>query len=239
MADERILDRLARSDDPVDRELARVLRSYQNIRAARNLTRSVGYEPRDLGRLGGAVALIESRVRSRASGFDEVPANDSYEAIILKFPDRFDPEAVTIARQRIGVEEDTFAPTADPAELDRKVRTLLNRPNMPYPTGIKKPVVVQGTTIQYLRDPRVKAWVLKRAGSRCEGCKSPAPFKTALGIDFLEVHHVRALADGGSDTISNAVAVCPNCHRALHYALDQEARKAQLFKNVGSQLIPE
>ncbi|CAN7690440.1 HNH endonuclease signature motif containing protein [Rhizobium sp. LjRoot30] len=239
MTEEKILDKLARSVDPLDRELARVLKSYQNIRASRNLTRSIGYEPRDLGRLGGAVALIESRVKSRASGFDEVPANDSYEAIILKFPDRFASDTVTIARQRIGIEEDMFAPTADPEQLDVKVHQLLSRTNMPFPHGVRKPALVQTIGIQFLRDPRVKAWVLKRAGGRCEACKLPAPFKTLLGLHFLEVHHVKSLADGGSDTVSNAVAVCPNCHRALHYASDREVRTAQLFKNVGAQLVPE
>ncbi len=33
----------------------------------------------------------------------------------------------------------------------------------------------------------------------------------------LEVHHVIRLADGGSDTINNSVALCPNCHRELHF----------------------
>ena len=36
---------------------------------------------------------------------------------------------------------------------------------------------------------------------------------------FLEAHHIKQLAKGGLDTISNAVAVCPNCHRELHYGI--------------------
>ncbi|MGC8519123.1 MAG: HNH endonuclease [Steroidobacteraceae bacterium] len=32
------------------------------------------------------------------------------------------------------------------------------------------------------------------------------------------MHHVRRLADGGADTVNNAVAVCPNGHRGLHHA---------------------
>ncbi|WP_413817679.1 HNH endonuclease [Pseudomonas viridiflava] len=34
----------------------------------------------------------------------------------------------------------------------------------------------------------------------------------------MEVHHKIRLADGGLDTLENAVALCPNCHRATHYA---------------------
>ncbi|WP_409033890.1 HNH endonuclease [Pseudomonas sp. JUb42] len=26
-----------------------------------------------------------------------------------------------------------------------------------------------------------------------------------------------SIADGGLDTLENAVALCPNCHRASHY----------------------
>ena len=43
------------------------------------------------------------------------------------------------------------------------------------------------------------------------------PFLKINGARYLEVHHLKRLADGGSDTIENAVAVCPNCHRELHF----------------------
>jgi 5-methylcytosine-specific restriction protein A len=31
------------------------------------------------------------------------------------------------------------------------------------------------------------------------------------------VHHRIPLAKGGEDSVDNAVAVCPNCHRKGHY----------------------
>jgi 5-methylcytosine-specific restriction endonuclease McrA len=30
-------------------------------------------------------------------------------------------------------------------------------------------------------------------------------------------HHVKQLAHGGEDTVENAIAVCPNCHRKAHH----------------------
>jgi 5-methylcytosine-specific restriction protein A len=33
---------------------------------------------------------------------------------------------------------------------------------------------------------------------------------------FLEEHHIEWLSKGGEDTIDNAVALCPNCHRKMH-----------------------
>ncbi|MEC5166165.1 putative HNH restriction endonuclease [Flavobacterium sp. PL11] len=34
---------------------------------------------------------------------------------------------------------------------------------------------------------------------------------------YLEVHHKKPLAEDGDDTIENAFALCPNCHRHAHY----------------------
>jgi hypothetical protein len=83
----------------------------------------------------------------------------------------------------------------------------------------KIPQQVQTTTTTFLRNPYVAAEVLHRAAGICEGCKRPAPFKRASdGTPYLEVHHIKRLADGGEDTVENAIAVCPNCHRFAHYA---------------------
>ena len=232
-----VLDEFARSDDPVERELAHALREYQRIRASRGMPRSVGYEPRDIRKLG-AVEVIERRIRSEASGFDEVPAKDSYEAIVLKFQDRFKPEIVEIARKRIGEEEDAFRPTADLHLLDEQVRRLLARSHVPLPKGTKSPQRIDVSMPTFLRDPRVKAFVLQRARGRCEACGDEAPFKTLQEMGYLEVHHMKTLAKGGSDTVQNAVALCPNCHRGLHFASDAGDRAAKVYERL-QVLVPE
>jgi 5-methylcytosine-specific restriction protein A len=85
---------------------------------------------------------------------------------------------------------------------------------------------------KFSRDPQVKAYVLRRAKGHCESCGNPAPFKTTQGIAYLEIHHLRRLADGGSDRVQNSVAVCPNCHRALHDAEDATQITEQIYKCV-------
>ena len=72
------------------------------------------------------------------------------------------------------------------------------------------------TTTTYQRDPNVVNYTLKRANGVCELCEQPAPFKKKNGEPYLEVHHVVQLANGGDDTIDNAAALCPNCHRKMH-----------------------
>jgi 5-methylcytosine-specific restriction protein A len=70
----------------------------------------------------------------------------------------------------------------------------------------------------FKRSPYVVAEVLHRAAGVCGSCLKAAPFaRKKDGAPYLEVHHRRQLAHGGEDTVANAIAVCPNCHRELHY----------------------
>lgn len=85
---------------------------------------------------------------------------------------------------------------------------------------------------QYVRDAEVVAWVLAQASGHCECCEAPAPFVREDGSPFLEVHHVQRLADGGEDTINNAVALCPNCHREFHFG----ANKRELARKVRAKI---
>lgn len=79
----------------------------------------------------------------------------------------------------------------------------------------------------YYRSKALKLYVIARSGGFCEGCKEKAPFNTKDG-PFLECHHVYRLADGGPDHPNNVVALCPNCHRRVHYARDAEIFNNQL-----------
>ena len=105
------------------------------------------------------------------------------------------------------------------------------------PEGSSNPKKMTTNSTGFERSADVKSWVLESAFGICESCDDPAPFMTK-GQDYLEVHHVRPLGSGGSDTIQNAVAICPNCHRAFHHSDDKEAMKDRLYKRV-SRLVRE
>lgn len=70
--------------------------------------------------------------------------------------------------------------------------------------------------IVYYRNPYLKELVKSIADGRCQMCHINAPFVDKEQKPYLEEHHVQRLADGGSDTIDNVVALCPNCHRKVH-----------------------
>ncbi|MBK4737355.1 HNH endonuclease [Noviherbaspirillum sp. DKR-6] len=83
----------------------------------------------------------------------------------------------------------------------------------------KKPRSLAVIVNVFARNPDVVAEVLLRAKGICEGCKKEAPFRRRSdNTPYLEVHHKVRLADGGDDTVENALALCPNCHRKSHYA---------------------
>lgn len=111
---------------------------------------------------------------------------------------------------------------ADAESFDLEVTEMLKaspakrRKNLPPDDN--KPKVSYASTKVYHRSAAVVAEVLLRADGHCETCKQPAPFLRASdGRPYLEVHHIVKLADDGEDTVANAIAVCPNCHRRHHF----------------------
>ncbi|RJF37911.1 HNH endonuclease [Pseudoalteromonas gelatinilytica] len=82
----------------------------------------------------------------------------------------------------------------------------------------KIPRKYYATVALFERNPDVVAEVLERAGDTCELCGATAPFKRKSdGSPYLEVHHKVFLSKGGEDTVENAIALCPNCHREKHF----------------------
>ncbi|WP_428827026.1 HNH endonuclease [Azonexus sp. IMCC34842] len=115
---------------------------------------------------------------------------------------------------------------AEEAELQREFQAQVNRSRRDSQVervkrlalADKKPraIPTKGTT--FLRNPDVVAEALFRANGVCERCHNEAPFRRALdGTPYLEVHHKKRLADDGEDSLDNAIALCPNCHRQAHY----------------------
>jgi 5-methylcytosine-specific restriction enzyme A len=129
-------------------------------------------------------------------------------------------------------------PTSDRTVLETRVAALAKQGIKIAPPGQKRPAQMTTTSSSFVRDPAVQRWVLDLAKGKCEGCDFPAPFFTEKGEPYLEVHHVMPLASLGSDRISNAVALCPNCHRRCHHSVDREEFKAGLYQKL-ARLVPD
>ncbi len=102
--------------------------------------------------------------------------------------------------------------------LERSLRDDPSRRRARLATTDPMPRRVNVMAAAFVRNPDVVAEVLLRANANCESCGAPAPFKRASdGSPYLEVHHILPLAKNGKDTVDNAEALCPNCHRQKHF----------------------
>jgi len=87
----------------------------------------------------------------------------------------------------------------------------------------KEPEKTTLLTTGFKRNPDVVAQVLYRANGVCELCLKPAPFlRLSNGTPYLEVHHWKPLSEDGEDTLDNAAALCPNCHKEAHFGQRKE-----------------
>lgn len=102
----------------------------------------------------------------------------------------------------------------------------------PLPAARCEPETVTVTIGQIKRAFAIKSWILTAAKGKCECCKADAPFTGSDGFPYLEVHHVRPLADRGSDSVSNTVAMCPNCHREIHHGERSNDLIRRLYETV-------
>lgn len=120
-----------------------------------------------------------------------------------------------MAPQPVEVMEDKFAKAVRRSlsgSSSARARRLRSAPKIPQR--------VPATLMAFDRNPDVVAEVLLRANGVCARCKNGAPFaRKKDGTPYLEVHHKLMLALGGEDTVENAEALCPNCHRELHFGV--------------------
>lgn len=107
-------------------------------------------------------------------------------------------------------------------DFDEAVNAALKDPKSERKKRLKnsnpEPRKIWQKVAVFVRNPDVVAEVLQRANGKCEACGKAAPFRRRSNdTPYLEVHHCKQLSDGGDDTVENAIALCPNCHREKHF----------------------
>jgi hypothetical protein len=185
---------------------------------------------------------LRMRIGAAAAAFGREPGksggnNTKRLRLQMRWPSAAKLEASAIERllaASIGWAE---ASTDDPEELETRVRrasvAIAQRGGLPpEPLGSRTVEQTESLVTRYKRDPGVIAWVLAASNGTCEACRNPAPFSRSDQTPFLEVHHLKPLADGGPDTTDNAAACCPNCHREMHFGENGPALTAETIKRV-------
>jgi 5-methylcytosine-specific restriction protein A len=167
-------------------------------------------------RMGNISAVLDFLGKGWISGLKPlVNVGPTNTPIIIKYLKEFD-----------GVTNSTNV------EFDLEVAAKVKNRRLDKPIGNQKPEAKNVEQTSYIRDPNVKAWVLINADGVCENCDKRAPFETSSGIPYLEVHHVKTLADLGPDIPENTVAVCPNCHKSFHFSHEKNLLVEMLYKKV-------
>lgn len=96
-------------------------------------------------------------------------------------------------------------------ELDDELRTALTE-DFPEIENEKEEVII----CRIKRYKKIVETLKARYHNRCQICGFT--FEKNNGTGYSEAHHIKKLADNGSQDESNVVILCANHHRMLHYA---------------------
>ena len=154
---------------------------------------------------------------------EQQPGQNGYLRTVYIFPLKLKTGERYIDEETIQTWQEKRQKQAKKLSLDE----LKNRASKSNPISNEYKTVVK----QYVRSAYVVEYAKRLAKGVCQLCDQPAPFHDKKGIPYLETHHIVWLARGGEDTISNTVALCPNCHKRMHL-LDLEEDKIKLLSRV-------
>ncbi|MDD5456568.1 MAG: HNH endonuclease [Candidatus Margulisbacteria bacterium] len=179
-------------------------------------------------RMQNISAVMEALCLPRISGY--LPAKNIGSNVFNKIK--------KILEDRKYIDPTKYEPTEDNDDYNTRASFLIKNIHPGKPVGVQYPEKVAQNTTVFKRDPLIKAWILNNADGICEKCKKNGPFIKDDNTSYLEVHHIKSLSDGGSDTIENTVALCPNCHRELHFSINKISLLKDLIKNIRRLKIP-
>ncbi|PBQ02703.1 HNH endonuclease [Pseudomonas congelans] len=126
--------------------------------------------------------------------------------------------------------EESPSETLQEGQQEIEIEMLRNRA---YEATVALPSKGKMTAIRtvYARSQAVKDYVLQRANGACESCEKAAPFVTKKEQPYLEPHHINRLSDGGLDHPQFIAALCPACHKEIHYGKMGE-QKNEILKQI-------
>jgi 5-methylcytosine-specific restriction protein A len=163
----------------------------------------------------GEVGLMDSPYRSRQAGADKTLRD------VLVFP---------LAIK--GHKNPPLLKKEDGGETTLRTLEEITRETRTRPEPVPEPAARLAFPDLFAPDPDVAECARRNANGLCQLCGLAAPFTGHDGQPYLEIHHIVPLGEGGTDTIGNVAALCPNCHRKMHI-LKLQTDVARLKKRTG------
>jgi 5-methylcytosine-specific restriction enzyme A len=149
-------------------------------------------------------------------------------------PDREGSNRKIIVFHLLPADGTTSIPETDPDDLpvEPLPRTLDEARRRAYEavTAVEGSAGKEALRTYYRRNRAVRDYVLMRAGDKCESCNRPAPFFRKDESPYLEPHHTTRLSDAGLDHPKFVAAICPACHREIHYGRDGQKKNSKLVE---------
>ena len=132
-------------------------------------------------------------------------------------------------------EDDSTATQGKPADLPGLREAAIAACHPGGPNSDPK----ESVRLAYGRSNCIKRYVLARAQGHCELCDAPAPFNRKRNrTPYLEPHHINRLSDGGLDHPMYVGAICPTCHRLIHYGENGHHRNDELRARIAAKEAP-
>lgn len=181
---------------------------------------------RDHAKDGRALYLFESQGKHRPKRYLGEFALANYS--IKRGLDRNKQERDIIVFHLLRV--DTLQEALDAPTLPSRATTLeeSRKKALEACSGVAGSAGTQAVRTLYERSKSVRDYVLLRSKGTCEACAKPAPFLGADAQPYLEAHHTTRLSDGGVDHPRYVAALCPTCHREIHYGQNGAALNEKL-----------
>jgi len=166
----------------------------------------------------GRVKLVDEPYQEVQKGEDDVPRK------VWIFPVKVVQESATTAVDSSLIQTKYEEKEKQAKRLDNEMLAQRAKKSQSEKTSVRNVV-----TTTYERNAYVSEYAKRRANGICQLCEREAPFKNKDGEPYLETHHIEWLSRGGTDTLDNTVALCPNCHRKMH-VLDLDEDRSKLKK---------
>jgi len=166
----------------------------------------------------GRVKLVDEPYQEVQKGEDDVPRK------VWIFPVKVVQESATTAVDSSLIQTKYEEKEKQAKRLDNETLAQRAKKSQSEKTSVRNVV-----TTTYERNAYVSEYAKRRANGICQLCEREAPFKNKDGEPYLETHHIEWLSRGGTDTLDNTVALCPNCHRKMH-VLDLDEDRSKLKK---------
>ncbi|WP_454688318.1 HNH endonuclease [Achromobacter aloeverae] len=189
---------------------------------------------RDHSVTGRALHLFKSLGKGKGQKYLGEYVYQGYE--IKTLPDRLNADREAIVFKLVPVELLAQREAAPPQTVKEEISLAEARANAIAAATMNGALTVrQQSRNIYDRSEDVRTYVLMRANGICELCECPAPFRRKDNSPYLEPHHITRVSDGGPDHPRYVAALCPACHREVHYGQYGQEKNAILRVRIGEK----